>query len=231
VRPYYSHAGITIYHGDCRSIVPNLYDPRAFVADPPYGVGVVGRRGGLNSRRWENEYRPIEGDGDNGLALECSALFLSKFHDAKHVWFGANHYASGLPDSRGWIFWDKNTSGDFADGELVWTNQDRPVRSFRHTWNGFARDSEVGEKRQHPSQKPVALYSWLIASLGLEGLIVDPFLGSGSSLVAASLAGLEAIGIETDEAYCEIAAKRLEYTAGRTGLFADDLFAEVTRGG
>jgi len=165
-------------------------------------------------------------------------MLLQQLPSALQVWWGANHYAHALPESRGWIFWDKATSGDFADGELAWTNLDRPVRVFRHRWNGMLRDSEAESARSHPTQKPVALYSWLIASLDINGTIIDPFLGAGASLVAARSYGLAAIGIEIEERYCEIAANRLaqspldfgeptcEQEAAQVQLGMDELLTE-----
>jgi len=115
-----------------------------------------------------------------------------------------------VPPSRGWLVWDKvNGDNDFADCELAWTNIKTSVRIFRHMWNGMLRQSERDVKRVHPTQKPVALMTWCLSFAPESNSIIDPFMGSGTTLRAAKDLGMKAIGIEIEEKYCEIAAKRL----------------------
>jgi site-specific DNA-methyltransferase (adenine-specific)/modification methylase len=124
------------------------------------------------------------------------------------VLFGANHYADRLPASPSWMVWDKRDglgSNDSADCELAWTNLGGPARLFRLRWSGMLRDAERGES-YHPTQKPVSLMVWVLQRT--TGTILDPFMGSGSTLVAAKSLGRRSIGIEIEERYCEIAAQR-----------------------
>lgn len=114
-----------------------------------------------------------------------------------------------LPPSRCWLVWDKENSGDFADCELAWTNLDKAVRIFRYLWNGMIK--EQPEYRMHPTQKPLALMKWCITQAPTDvKSIVDPFCGSGTTLVAAKALGLSAVGVEREEKYCESAAIRLQ---------------------
>ena len=200
--PYYDEGGITIYHGDCREVLPTIQDAcEVVVADPPYGINLDtggGRPGGT-------AYPKIYGDDEPFDPAHLLALELPT------VLWGANHYASRLPESKGWIAWDKVKRNDIdqkqAEMELAWTNFLARPRVFRHMWMGGYRDSERGEL-YHPTQKPIALMAWLINLLPA-GTIIDPYLGSGPVLVAAKAMGRRAIGIEMSEHYCEIAARRL----------------------
>jgi len=204
MKPYYSHAGITIYHGDCREILPHV-KADCVVTDPPYGIGERTDRlsKGRSVLAWNRDYPPVHGDDapfDPTPWLAWPAI----------LW-GANHYASRLPDSATWLVWDKrdgNPSNDNADCEMAWSNVGGPARLFSHHWQGMIRASERREPRQHPTQKPVALMRWCLGFVP-DGTILDPFMGSGTTLVAAKLEGRRAIGIEIEERYCEIAAKRL----------------------
>ncbi len=221
--PYYEHDGIRIYHGDCREIVPALFhEPLATVlvsGDPPYGTGLKNQ--GRANRHGKNPIRgctpkardwlPCIGNDesfDPGPWLAWPRLVL----------WGANHYADRLPPSPSWIVWDKRearASDNSADCEMAWTNLGGPARLFHHMWRGTCRASETGEEHLHPMQKPVALCTWYLSQSAKPGdTILVPWMGSGPDLVAvrllqATVPGLKAIGIDLDERYCEIAARRL----------------------
>lgn len=201
MNPYYSHAGITIYHGDCREALPGLaFD--SILADPPYGISYKPLRGSNGSKMWGVE--TVRGDD---VAFDPNA-FVSSGRAA--ILWGANHYADRLPASAGWLVWDKTPSGIregfiYSHAELAWTNTATRVHKFSLDWQGCDRN---GEGFFHPTQKPVSLMRWCIGFLP-EGTILDPFMGSGTTLVAAKNLGRKAIGIEIEERYCEIAAKRL----------------------
>lgn len=216
--PFYEHKGITIYHGDCREILPSL-EPDLLIADPPYGANIdvdATRFVPKRDSSWWNEpfdrslvskRDPVIGDD-----ISFDPSHLLRFN--RSVLFGANWYASRLPDSGGWLVWDKrkgieDANWPLSEAELAWTNLCKGVRIFRHRWFGLVRESEQGQ-HYHPTQKPVALMRWIIAKWTKENaLIVDPYCGSGPSLLAAKELARRAIGIELEEKYCEIAAKRL----------------------
>lgn len=214
MKPYFESDEVTIYHGDCREILPTLRDPELLLTDPPYGVNegtdrfARGRSGAADC----NDFAPIEGDDepfDPAHLLNYSRLVL----------FGANYYADKLPPSPTWIVWDKLDGltserdvgfNDNADVELAWTNLGGPARLIPHRWMGMLKGSEKDDKRQHPTQKPVVLFEFIISMWTKPGdLITDPYMGSGTTLVAARLLGRPSIGIEIDERYCEVASNRL----------------------
>lgn len=212
LKPYYEDGGVTIYHGDYRDIIPGLaFD--AVVTDPPYGVGwdVKGGEHRHRSRkRRGTEFVPVHGDTEPFDPSDLIALGLPT------VMFGANYFSPALPPSASWIVWDKRphmASTRQADCELAWTNLGGPARMFRKTWNGGIRPTEDRASHKawgvlHPTQKPVSLMRWVIERIP-PGTICDPFMGSGTTLRAAKDLGRKAIGIEIEERYCEVAARRL----------------------
>ena len=204
--PYYSHGGIQIFLGDCREILPTL-SAGTIVSDPPYGMALASRSG-VGRSKMATALDAYEVIGDD--APFDPAFIVDHFPQV--ILWGANHYASRLPDARCWLVWDKReggTSDDQGDCELAWTNLAGPERLFAHRWRGMIKASERGMRRVHPTQKPVELMQWCIAKTGAHGAIVDPFMGSGTTLVAAKNLGRRAIGVEIHEPYAEIAAKRL----------------------
>lgn len=216
--PYYDHNGITIYHGDCREIVPLLDVADALVlADPPYGIKLnaatrssakwsTPTKGGIVAKR--GQYVDVVGDDE-----PFDPRWLLDVGKGRILW-GGNHFASRLPDSGGWLVWDKMRSPDLDQStcELAWTDVVKGVRIFHHRWDGFNRASERGAGQLvHPTQKPVALMIWCLSQRWTSGFdqVLDPYMGSGPVLQAAKLLGKRAIGIEIVEEYCEIAAGRL----------------------
>ncbi len=208
--PYYDDGICRIYHGDCRIIVPRLrLGPAVVVTDPPYGVSEPTNRAarGRSNLAACNDFPPVYGDEGPFDPSWLVALF------DRMVLFGANYYADKLPPSPGWIVWDKRdglASNDNADCELAWSSVQRPARIYRHMWSGMIKASERDERRVHPTQKPVSLMSWVIRQHSTFGdTILDPYMGSGSVLRAAKDIGRQAIGVEIEERYCEVTAKRL----------------------
>ena len=112
----------------------------------------------------------------------------------------------------------------FADAELAWTNSDKPVRVFRHAWSGNHRASEKSETKGHPTQKPVALFDWIYDIFEVEMTVLDPFAGSGSSLLAAHKADITWYGFELEPKYCDVIVQRWE---DLTGKKAERVPAEV----
>ena len=203
MKPYYEQDGITIYHGDCREILPTL-DAGSIdlvLTDPPYGIGVTGMTLGNGLR---TIYRG-ESNWDSEPANVQPLLDLKK----PTVIWGGNYF--GLPPSRCWFVWDKGTgANDFADCELAWTNRDAVVKKYFRSWVGSNAKERNESDRSHPTQKPVELMRWCIDFYPAAQTVLDPFMGSGTTLRAAKDLGRKAIGIEIEECYCEIAVKRLQ---------------------
>jgi DNA modification methylase len=207
LKAYYEERGIQIYHGDCRDILP-FVKADCLVSDPPYGIAhptdyKARGRGNLTSC---TDYPPVHGDDAD---FDPRWLFRDYLHKPMVLW-GANYYASRLMDCSGWLVWDKERPDtlDQATCELAWTNCVKGVRRFRYLWNGMMRDGN--EALVHPTQKPIALMKWVLNLKWVAGeTVVDPYMGAGSTLRAAKDLGRNAIGIEIEERYCEIAANRL----------------------
>ena len=136
------------------------------------------------------------------------------------VW-GGNYFANDLPVSQGWIVWDKYNTGKFADCEMAWTSFNRAARMFRYTWNGMIQENMKNkEVRIHPTQKPVALYEWILNNYASKGdVILDTHVGSGSSLIACHNTNHNYIGFEIDEVYYHNAYKRIEEETAQINIF------------
>jgi site-specific DNA-methyltransferase (adenine-specific) len=209
-KPYYDQNGITIYNADCRDVLSEL-DVKLglIITDPPYGVN-------LDTHYKTNQRGPLAGCNDYPLVYGDNKPFDPAFllgFDRLCLW-GANYYADKLPPQGKWLVWDKRDGigiNDQADCELAWCKgaSGNVPRIFRHLWNGMLKDSERDQRRVHPTQKPIALMEWCIGHFYAYPFIVDPFMGSGSTLVAAKNLSHKCIGIEIEEKYCEIAVKRL----------------------
>lgn len=189
-------------------------------------TGTVGGGGAFGGKKNEmrgaaviaaKKYAPIIGDDSTETAIAAWQLAAGLFKKAIHIWWGGNHYASALPDSKCWIVWDKeNGDSNFADAELAWTNMDRGVRLFRHKWNGMLKASERGEARVHPTQKPVALAVWCMERFGDGGdNVLDLFGGSGSTLLGAESTQRTAYIMEMSEPYVDIIVARWEHVTGQ----------------
>ena len=206
MKPYYEQDGITIYHGDCREVLP-IVSADVLLSDPPYGIGLD-----TKARYHRNsDHAPIIGDDEPFDPSHLLSLNLPS------VLWGGNHYCNRLPPTPGWLAWIKVIfDGAFgtrsmdkkqAEMELAWSNCISRPKSYRHLWDGVFRDSESGT-RFHPAQKPVAVMQWCL-SLMPSGSVLDPYAGCGPVLIAAKNINRRAIGIEIEERHCEIAAKRL----------------------
>ena len=214
--PYYEHAGITIYHGDCLSVMGQLaphYGERLFdllLTDPPYGINAA-KRGtiGTSKNAAVTDYGKADWDNKPSTEALAFARSISKYQ----IVFGGNYY--DLPPSSCWLVWDKDNTGDFADCELAWTNMRKAVRKLTYRWNGMLQQpGRPKEKREHPTQKPEAVMLWTLTQAPADvRTVLDPFMGSGTTLVAAKRLGKSCVGIEQEERYCEVAAKRLQQEA------------------
>ena len=173
------------------------------LTDPPYVHGV--------SCISSTQIEKYKQDWNKNLNLD---VFKEIFRISKNqIIFGAEHLCHNFPKSRGWIVWDKrlksSESNDFADCELIWTSFNKPARIIRYLWNGFR--VELKEKRfAHPTQKPLKLIINLINQFSKENdLILDPFMGSGTTAVACKQLNSNFIGFELSQEYVDIANKRL----------------------
>lgn len=211
----------TMYLGSNSNILPLLDKFDACITDPPYGIGESSKK--VASRRKlaaPVDYGHFNWDDKVPSKEEIDACIASS---RRTIIFGGNYFQ--LPPSAKWLVWDKINSGDFADCELAWTNIPGAVRIFRHMWNGMLRDSERGSSRVHPTQKPVAVMGWCIEQAGRQDeirSIIDPYMGSGTTGVAAIQLGRKFIGIERDERYFEIACRRIEQAVAQGQLFAPE---------
>jgi len=217
MKPYYQDEWVTIYHGDCREILPELdIKVDLVLTDPPYGIGeAAGKNHSRGGHAPPKRYAIIDWD-DKPISQELiDRVVLSARHS---IIFGGNYYA--LPPSSCWLVWDKvNGASPFADCELAWTNFKTAVRKFEWKWLGMLQQAGTPkEVRSHPTQKPAGLFSLILANYSEQGeTILDPFLGSGTTAYCAKKLGRKCIGIEIEEKYCEIAAKRCSQSVMRLG--------------
>jgi DNA modification methylase len=217
MKPYYEDEAVQIFHADCREVLPTL-TADLVLTDPPYGMALNTDYSGFNG--WSGKSKNHERITGDDKPFDPSPLLTFK----RTILWGANHYASRLPDSGGWIVWNKRGNGlpseiCFGDCELAWTNLRQSVRMFSMMWHGVARWTK--EPAYHPTQKPVALMAWCIERNSDEGeIILDPYMGAGTTLRAAKDLGRKAIGIEIEERYCEIAAKRMAQSVMNFGATA-----------
>lgn len=184
--------------------------------DPPYGISIVAgsKVGGSNVVESSN-FAEIIGDDTIETALKSIEIIKEMGSDVQIIW-GGNYYANALDNSSCWIVWDKENSGNFADCELAWTNQKTAVRQFKHMWNGMVKASEHGQKRVHPTQKPIALTEWCLQEYGKDcETVLDLFGGSGSTLMGCEAKGKACFMMEFSPAYIDVIIKRWESFTGK----------------
>lgn len=198
------------YNEDCMALMAR-YPIKHFdlaVVDPPYGIGAAKMNLGRGGGKAKNNNYEVK-DWDNQTPANDYFLEIQRISKNQIVW-GANHLVNFLPPSKGWICWHKfNVDTDYAPFELAYTSFNKS-RYFKFLWAGYWQgDMKNKETRIHPTQKPVALYSWIFANYAKPGqLILDTHLGSGSSRIAADKAGLNFVGCELDADYFAAQEKR-----------------------
>jgi site-specific DNA-methyltransferase (adenine-specific) len=189
----------TLYLGDCMGILPRLDKVDAVITDPPYGIDVGSM--GMGKGKKATTFEKFDWDKETPTAYLIARCLAAA--DVAIIW-GGNYFA--LPPSGCWLAWDKVQQFSGADLELAWTNLSKPTKAFR-----MSRVEAYGNiDKQHPTQKPLALMKWCIEQAGNPETILDPFMGSGTTGVAAVQMGRKFIGIEREPKYFEIACKRIE---------------------
>jgi|TARA_Y100000296_G_C5160266_1_gene251430 site-specific DNA-methyltransferase (adenine-specific)/modification methylase len=206
----------TLYLGDCKDILPGLGQVDAVVTDPPYGIGAHKKRGdtGKNKHIKQRDYYFGEWDGAKVSQNLINSLLAQSDHQ---IIFGGNYYQ--LPQTRCWFIWDKmNGQNNYADFEMVWSNLNKSCRKISWLWHGMLRNG--AEQRWHPTQKPLGVMQWCINHLPDDDqTILDPFMGSGTTGVAALNLGRKFIGIEKEAEYFEIACRRISDAERQDDLF------------
>jgi len=204
-RPYHQEVSVTIYHGDCRQILPMLGRFDLLLTDPPYGIGDKWTNGVMDGKRGTSK---LWGNGEKWDDETPAPWLLAQCIEAanRSIIWGGNYF--GLPATRGWLSWDKMQEYSGSDCELAWTNLEIPTRVFRMS-RIDAHQNKAEYVKEHPTEKPMQLMRWCISLAGDVKTILDPFAGSGTTGRAAKDLGLKCVLIEREERYCEIAARRL----------------------
>jgi site-specific DNA-methyltransferase (adenine-specific) len=219
-KPYYQDKWVTIYLGDCREILPQL-DVKVdlVLTDPPYGKQWARGLTAFSGVKHLAETRDTLYWDKKRPQRECFDLMIAK--SKAQIIFGGNYFTDYLYPTNCWLVWDKK--GDAFDGipmadcELVWTSFNKVVKKYKFIQQGFLAD--VKEVRLHPTQKPDELISKILIDFSQENdLILDPFLGSGTTCYCAKKLNRYSIGIEIEEKYCEIAARRCSQEVFELGL-------------
>lgn len=215
----------TLIRGDCQEVLSTLGRFDACITDPPYGIdiggsGTIGGSGMVLAKDYGKD------DWDKfGMSLE-QWVEIKKHSDSWIVW-GGNHLADVMGASSGVLAWDKKCQNGwndtFSEFEFAWTNIITRAKGFRHLWAGALRASEQGANvRMHPTQKPIELMRWCFELCPKAQTAFDPFMGSGTTGVAAVQLGRSFTGIEREPKYFDIACRRIEQAYAQGQLFAPE---------
>lgn len=205
--------GVTLYLGDCREILPTVGRIDAVVTDPPYGIGKDGQKRSTGAHGGRKAYDFLGWDAQRPDP-EIFALLLATAK-TQVIW-GGNYFADLLPPTGKWLVWDKGQRISQSDGELAWTSLPGALRIFN-----LNRVALLTDGAEHPTQKPVEVMRWSIQQIGNPKVIADPFMGSGTTGVAAVDLGRRFIGIEVEPKYFDIACRRIDEASKRPRLFTD----------
>jgi len=193
-KPYYQDDAVVLYHGDCRQIVPLLGRFDLLLTDPPYGIGFAAqptnyqRAAGMKPNDWDDSAPDV--------------LPFLEHADAHCIW-GGNYFP--LPETRGWLAWVKpDAPPSMGNIELAWTSRDMCAK---HLVQSISATN--AERVGHPTQKPLVLITWCLSFFPASATVLDPFAGSGTTGRACKDLGRKCVMIEREEAYCEIAARRM----------------------
>ncbi|WMW24352.1 site-specific DNA-methyltransferase [Methanolobus sediminis] len=195
--------------GDCLDLMREFPDNHfdLLLTDPPYGIGENTFRVNNRSKLAKTtDYGSFDWDIKVSREVIEEMVRVSK----NQIIFGGNYYADWLPASSCWIVWNKDNTGCFADCELAWTSFNTAVRMYRYRWNGMIQENMAKkEKRVHPAQKPIELFKWILENYSNPGdLVLDPFLGSGTTLRACRETNRNCIGFEKNPEYEQLIKER-----------------------
>ena len=232
---HYKTDRLDLHLMDCMELMAQFPDKHFDLAivDPPYGIGMDGYSTNTkNNAKWKNKVSKVYPQKKWDSKTPDVNYFRELFRVSKNqiIW-GANHFISKIPyDSPCWILWDKKNDGKMqADCEMAWTSFKTTVRMFRFLWDGMRQeDISNKEHRIHPTQKPIALYRWLLSNYAKAGdKILDTHLGSMSHAIAAHYAGLHLTGCELDPDYFAAGIERVKRETAQMDMFADVPKAKV----
>jgi len=199
--------------GDCLAVMPTLGRFDAVVTDPPYGIGITK----------SNRLATSRGLGGKSWDAEPADVSQMVARDVPTIIWGGNYF--NLPPTRAPLVWDKNNAGrDFADFEMAWTNLDMVARRY------VFRPMNMDGGKLHPTQKPVAIMEWCLGFLPDAKTILDPFMGSGTTLIACQRMGRHGTGIELDPDYFEIACRRVDEAARQPDLLIPETRQKPVQG-
>jgi DNA modification methylase len=200
----------TLYLGDCLEILPTLPKVDAVITDPPYGINAARTR---NSQKDGWVDYGVDGWDKERPGREVFDM-LRAAAPLQVVW-GGNYFTDYLPPSQKWLSWDKGQDGfSLADFELAWTSIDAACRRLH-----YPRALALKDGKEHPTQKPLAVMRWCIEQAGKPQTILDPFMGSGTTGVAAVELGLSFVGVELEPKFFDIACRRIEQAYKQRPLF------------
>lgn len=188
--------------GDCASIIPGLFDIKAVLTDPPYGIGIAS-----NPVRQKHEKKDWDAGTPDGSVFDQ----MRAISDQQIIW-GGNYF--DLPPSQCFLVWDKIQPEDFslAMCEQAWASFQSPAKLYRRR--------VVGYEKFHPTQKPVELMEWCLRFFA-DGTVLDPFMGSGTTGVACAKQARAFVGIEIDEDYFDIACERIRKAYAQPDMFIE----------
>lgn len=200
--------------GDCLEVMPLLDAPQAVVTDPPYGIGAKMQGGTWGAKGNYSKMKQWD------MVINQPAFDFYCAYRVPVISWGGNYYQ--VPPSRCWLTWAKRDNmPTMSDFEMAWTNLDRNSKEFSHPRSGF--------ERQHQTGKPVALMEWCLGFLPKAQTILDPFMGSGTTLVACQRLGRQGTGIELDPEYFDIACRRVDEATRQKDLFIAPTQAPATQ--
>lgn len=180
--------------------------------DPPYGINEKGDRSERGGIAQGNNLKDFK---DDSIQYAVDAYNLTRIYNPeKEVWWGANYYCHHLPQTNNWLVWDKRVeekqTDTQSDCELAWVNDGHSsVRIFRHLWKGLIKGSEHGQKRVHPTQKPIELASHCFNRYDMGNVILDLFGGSGTTMVACQQTKRKCLMMEFEPHYCQVIIDRM----------------------